>query len=242
MINTDSLGTMEDFFANVLVNRPSDVVDYSIQYFESERTDQPKVAHAYRSLRHLVYNSEEFRGAVCAIFCDELVLVGDAEADEITVKVLGNCIKRLLETEARSFGGALDASTVELESVLTEHVPVDGTVSFNDFVAYMRFVAGNIAMRAWLHRVYLFSAELDDGERLPHFNVTRLKENLNCMPVHLCSEGNVDTRPWVLSLSSTLSMADIADHNMQSGNKVTPDELFSSYLRNLVQRSLALRS
>jgi len=250
MLSPEVQPTCEEYFMDVLMNRPSDVIGYSLQWFDSERGGNGEnvgVSHAYRSLRYLVHTSESFVGKVCQIFCEELATMGDAEADEISVQALQASLKRFLECEVRASGDAVVESMAALEAAISEQIPVMGTISFRDFVAYMRFAAGNVAMRAWLHRLYLFSAEINDGHRLPRFNPNRLRENLTHPSAALRCEGNVDASPWIAFVLDLLDSGKIppvsntaGENGEETKGALTCDTIFSAYLQHLVQKALAL--
>ena len=234
MISADTISLINDYYANVILTRPSDLNSYSRQWFAAQRAEgSPKQGPAFLSLRHLIEDNVEFRGAACTIFCEQLSLMRDAEAEEISVEALQSSLKRLVELEVTA---STEVSMSKLEATLNQHIPSDGTISFGDFVSYMHFAATFVSLRIWLHRLWLFSADINDGVRQPYFDRQRLNANLTRMPFHLRSESKMDTAPWIAMVRKL-----VAAGQAEPTTRLTPDDLFEGYMAALIQKALMLR-
>ena len=225
MLSGEVAAQLQDYFVNALLCQPSDIVTFSRAYFAAEQTSNPRQTHAFRSLRYLVGNADEFRNASCTIFCEELTSIGDVEADSINATSLQNILKRLLTLEIeldKKEVNPLSSSFSLLERVVMEQVPTEGSVNFPDFFAYLRFTASAICMRRWLERLFERSAVIIEFKRGQVFDHARLITNLESPSLELRMEGTISTAAWARMLLSSEALSEYKTKFAQ-----TPDSLFS---------------
>jgi hypothetical protein len=234
MFTNNDISSLQDLYCKSLMLRPSNVIQFSRSYFSAEHSDNPKIAHAYGKLRHTVHDADEFCCTASIIFCDELSALGDAEADEITIKSLTTSIKRLLRDNNEP---DLAVSLGLLEGKVMDQVPSEGSISFKDFVAYMRFIASCICMRYWLHRLYLLSAKIVSNRRDNKFDKTRLMNNLVRLPFDLRQEGRIDVTSW---LKTIMTFYDKSQIEFSKNEPTTPDAMFEKYLTRILQHGATL--
>ncbi len=232
-MTNEGLSCLHEYYAAVLLCRPSNLIEFSQTYFGAKLTTNPRISNAYLMLRHVVGNQIEFSNFCSIIFCNELSALNDPETDSIPPTSLSKLVKKAirfeLEIRQRSYSSK---SMAYIETIMSDKIPSIGSINFSDFVAYMRFAVAAISLRCWIERLYLISSELNaqTGDRLGSFDKEKLHRHLNEACYSIMFEGTINTKGWIR----------VIQENLKKNASYTPDTLFTVTLNTIVKNSCNL--
>ena len=233
-LTNEGLSCMHEYYAAILLCRPSNVIEFSQIYFGSKLTPNPRISNAYHMLRHVVGNPLEFSNFCSIIFCNELSALNDPESDSIPPTSLSKLVKKALrfELDIQQHQLYSSKSIAYIETVTSDQIPSVGAVNFSDFVSYMRFAVTAISLRCWIERLYLISSEINTqtGDRLESFDIEKLKLNLDEVSCSLNFEGTMNTKGWIRVIKD----------NLKKNSSYTANTLFTVTLNAIVKKSCNL--